>query len=198
MIIVWCPKKGIRLPGHGPLARYVKLRIASAPGMPGTFSPPPRVSDPGMHHSTFVTHVPWCMLGSITSGFLWSRWRGKRSRHSRRMRNPQFYVSGKRPMTYLNAGTYHRQHSDNGNKLQLSRDLYDATDRMWCYNDSRHTNTEKYYNNGTDWFLRTDNDNKMTSLSCKPEIFSSAFSWLKPFISNQIALKFVRGGPVDN
>ena len=26
------------------------------------------------------------------------RWRGKRSRHSRRMRNPQFYVSGKKPM----------------------------------------------------------------------------------------------------
>ena len=22
-----------------------------------------------------VTHVPWCMLGSLTSGFLWSRWR---------------------------------------------------------------------------------------------------------------------------
>ena len=36
--------------------------------------------------------------GSLTSGFLWSRWRGKRSRHSRRMRNPQFHVSGKRPM----------------------------------------------------------------------------------------------------
>ena len=27
------------------------------------------------------------------------RWQGKRSRHSRRMRKPQFYVSGKRPMT---------------------------------------------------------------------------------------------------
>ena len=26
------------------------------------------------------------------------RWRGKRSRHSRRMRNPRFYVSGKRPI----------------------------------------------------------------------------------------------------
>ena len=25
-------------------------------------------------------------------------WRGKRSRHYRRMRNPQFCVSGKRPM----------------------------------------------------------------------------------------------------
>ena len=27
------------------------------------------VSDPG------VTHVPWCMPGSLTSGFLWIRWR---------------------------------------------------------------------------------------------------------------------------
>ena len=26
---------------YGPLARYVKLRIAHVPGMPGTFSPPP-------------------------------------------------------------------------------------------------------------------------------------------------------------
>ena len=25
---------------HGPLARYVKFRVAHAPGMPGTFSPP--------------------------------------------------------------------------------------------------------------------------------------------------------------
>ena len=83
---------------HGPLARYVTLRAAHAPGMPGTFSPLPHVSDPGIHHGTCVRHVPWCMPGSLTSGFLWSRWRGKRSRHSRRMRNPQFYVSGKRPM----------------------------------------------------------------------------------------------------
>ena len=83
---------------HGPLARYVKLRVAHVPGMPGTFSPPPRVSDYGMHHGTCVAHVPWCMKGSLTSVFLWSRWRGKRSRHSRRMRKPQFYVSGKRPI----------------------------------------------------------------------------------------------------
>ena len=64
--------------------------------MPGTFHPPPQISDPDKHHGTCVTHGPWCMPGSLTSGFLWSRWRGKRSRHSRRMRNPQFYVSGKR------------------------------------------------------------------------------------------------------
>ena len=66
--------------------------------MPGTFSPPPWVSDPDMHHGTCVTHVPWCMSGSLTSGFLWSWLRGKRSRHSQRLCNPQFYVSGKRPM----------------------------------------------------------------------------------------------------
>ena len=66
--------------------------------MPGTFSPPEPVSDPDIHHGTCVTHVQWCLPGSLTSGFLWSRWRGKLSRHSRRMRNPQFCVSGKRPM----------------------------------------------------------------------------------------------------
>ena len=45
--------------------------------MPGKFSPPPRVSDPGMHHGTCVTHVPWCMQGSLSNDFLWSRRRGK-------------------------------------------------------------------------------------------------------------------------
>ena len=78
--------------------QILKIGVGHAPGMPGTFSPPSRISDPDMHHGTCVTHVPWCMLGSLISGFLWSRWRGKHSRHSRRMRNPQFYVSGKRPM----------------------------------------------------------------------------------------------------
>ena len=82
----------------GPLVRYVKLRVAHAPGMPGTFSPPPRIGDPDIHYGTCVTHVPWCMPGSLTSGFPWCRWRGKRSWHSWRMRKPQFYVSGKRPM----------------------------------------------------------------------------------------------------
>ena len=29
------------------------------------FQRKPLVSDPGMHHSTCVTHVPWCMSGSL-------------------------------------------------------------------------------------------------------------------------------------
>ena len=63
----------LHLTVNGSLTRYVKLRVAHAPGMPGTFSPPrlqrsPPVSDPGMHHGTCVTHVRWCMLGSLTRG----------------------------------------------------------------------------------------------------------------------------------
>ena len=57
------------------------------------FQRKPIVSDPGIHHGTCVTHVPWCISGSlIRSGG------EKRSRHSWRMRNPQFSVSGKRHM----------------------------------------------------------------------------------------------------
>ena len=58
---------------HEPLTRYVKLRVAHAPGMPGTVSRHQLqrellVSDPGMHHDTCVTHVPWCLSGSLTRG----------------------------------------------------------------------------------------------------------------------------------
>ena len=91
---------------HEPFNRYVKLRVVHAPGMPGTFSPPPRVSDPDMHHGPCLTHVPWCKPVSLTSGFLWNRWRGKRFPHSRRMRNPQFYVSGKRPIFVVVCGCH--------------------------------------------------------------------------------------------
>ena len=30
-----------------------------------------------MHYGTCVTHVPWCMPGSLTSGFLWNWRRGE-------------------------------------------------------------------------------------------------------------------------
>ena len=50
---------------HGPLARYVKLWVVHAPGMQGTFSPPSRVSDPNMHHGTYVTHVLLCTPGTL-------------------------------------------------------------------------------------------------------------------------------------
>ena len=54
-----------------------KIAGAHAPGMPGTFSLSPHVSDPDMHYGTCVTHVPGCMPGSLTSGFLRNRRQGK-------------------------------------------------------------------------------------------------------------------------
>ena len=74
---------------HGRLARYVKLWVAHAPGMPGTLFPRP-TSKGNVRDARAMMHVGIAKL----------RWRGKRSRHSRRMRNPLFYVYGKRPMTY--------------------------------------------------------------------------------------------------
>ena len=82
---------------HGPLTRYAKSRVAHNRECRGRFP---------LHHGlaipTCITARAWCTCrdtpATLISGFLWSRWRGKRSRHSRRMRNPQFCVSGKSPI----------------------------------------------------------------------------------------------------
>ena len=89
---------GHNLIWHRPLTRYVKLCVAHAPGMPGTFSPPPTSKETAslrsQHASWHVRHARAVMHVGISN----PRWRGKRSRHSRRMRNPRFCVSGKTPM----------------------------------------------------------------------------------------------------
>ena len=100
-----------------PLTKYIKLRVVHGRGMPGTFSPSPRISDANMHHGTCVKPVPWCMLGSLTSGFLWSGWQGKRSRHSRRMCNPLLYVSGK-TMKWLHS-SIQLTYKDIGHKVPI-------------------------------------------------------------------------------
>ena len=111
---------------HGPLTNYAKLRVAHAPGMPGTFSPPPRVSSPDMHHGSCVTHVPWCMPGSLTSDFLCSRW------HSWRMRNPQFYVSGNRPMLCDAIKSYSENHFSTLRPQQNGREFSDSIFLKYC------------------------------------------------------------------
>ena len=57
----------------GLLPDTQKLRVMQVPGMSETFSPPPTskkplVIDPGMNHDKGVTHVPWCMSGSLPRG----------------------------------------------------------------------------------------------------------------------------------
>ena len=60
--------------GYRPLTRCRKLRIVHAPGILGTFftghrpKRKPLASDPDVHHGTCVTHVPWCMSGSLNGG----------------------------------------------------------------------------------------------------------------------------------
>ena len=70
----------------GPLTRYAKLRSAHAPGMPGTFSPPPTSKETA---SKQPRHV----------GSTYPRWRGKLSRHSRRMRIRNFTYLARGPFT---------------------------------------------------------------------------------------------------
>ena len=63
-----------RRTGDKPWASYQIRKIAgcACAGNAGNVSPrrqfqrKPLVSDPGMHHGTCVTHVPWCMSGSLT------------------------------------------------------------------------------------------------------------------------------------
>ena len=93
-IVSWADCQRVKHLAMGLLPDTLNCGFAHAPGMSGTFSPPPiskeaasyrsRHASRHVHHGTCVTHVRWCMSGSLTrSG----------------MRNPQFYVSGKRPTT---------------------------------------------------------------------------------------------------
>ena len=63
---------------NGPLTRYAKLRVAHAPGMPGTFSPPPTSKETAgqrsQHASRHVRHA----RAVIHVGIANPRWRGKR------------------------------------------------------------------------------------------------------------------------
>ena len=154
--------------GHGPLARYVKLRVAHVPGMPGTFSPPPLISDPDMHRGTCVTHVPGCMPGSLISGFFWNQRRGKRSRHSRRMRNPQVYVSGKRPM-----GPHG---TDKQDKTKHSQNILTWLDEF----EFPSRRMKNYLQSLTQWLKFAD------------DIFFNQKVW----VAIQISLKFVTKGTI--
>ena len=71
-----------------------------------TFSPSPQVSDPDI----CVTHVPWCMKLFFEIGG------GGRSRHSRRMRNLQFYVS---PCSCLHVYSFTRQKPEGSSQTSV-------------------------------------------------------------------------------
>ena len=84
-----------------PLTRCVKVWVAMR-RIPGTLSPPPTskvtATYRSRHASRRVSHARAVMHVGIAN----RRWRGKRSWHSWRMRNPCFDVSGKRPIAWDN------------------------------------------------------------------------------------------------
>ena len=74
-----------------------KLQLAHAPGIPGMFYPPTSketASYRSRHALRHMRDARAVMHVSIPN----RRWLGKRSRHSRRIHNPKFYASGKRPI----------------------------------------------------------------------------------------------------
>ena len=81
---------------YGPLTRYAKLRVAHEAGRE-RFSPTAgKRSQRASRHLLDARAV--IHSGIADRRFLWSRRRGKRSRHYQSMRKPQFCVSGKRPI----------------------------------------------------------------------------------------------------
>ena len=80
------------------------------------------------------------------SKYTWSRCRGKRYRHSRRMRNPQFCVSGKR-LDLLNIAHYlnddrwaQREFSHSSYTWQLAQWLtfHNRRSKQWLYRHKSH------------------------------------------------------------
>ena len=74
---VWVGVGGWGRVGNLPLRSWASYQIrkiagCACAGNAGNISPrrqfqrKPLVSDPAMHHGTCVTHVPWCMSGSLT------------------------------------------------------------------------------------------------------------------------------------
>ena len=158
--------------------------------MPGTF-PSPWISDPGMRHGTCVTHVPWCMPGSLISAFLWSRCRGKRSQHFRHMRNPQFYVSGKRP---IEGHVSYPNGSPNVSRLGLCSSLYicrKATDvTFWPWGHSatsiNPTSSTQHSSSQRDVYDSHVNENKVDDSGCEaPRMYKTTATKVSFSIAKQ-------------
>ena len=81
-------------------ASYQIRKIAgyACPGNAGNVFPPPTSKETAIKRSRHASRHVRYARAVMHVGLAIPRWRRKRSRHSRRMRNPQFYVSGKRPI----------------------------------------------------------------------------------------------------
>ena len=83
---------------HRPVRRNVKLWVAHVPGIPVTFPPPSTSKETASSRSRHASRHVRDARAVMHVGIANLRWRGKRSRHSRRMRNLQCYLSDRRSM----------------------------------------------------------------------------------------------------
>ena len=130
---------------HGFLTIYAKLRVAHAPGMPGTFSLPPTSKENASQRSRHASRHVRDARAVMHVGIAIPRWRGKRSRHFRRMRKTQFYVCGKRPMYNLldNATNGHNTGSMSYLPEQGVNSPYLQKECLLTYRMRIHTNVRK-------------------------------------------------------
>ena len=99
---------------HGPLARYVKLRVRMRRECRERFPRHRRWAIPTcITARASRTCRDACRDRQLAVSFEIGGG-GKRSRHSRRMRNLQFYVSGKRPMEWHDVITQPCHNSNDG------------------------------------------------------------------------------------
>ena len=84
---------------NGPLTRYVKLQVAHAPGIPGTFPPPPTSKETASKRSRRASRHVRDASGVMHVGIAYPRWRGKTFPAFPAHAHPQFYVYGKRPIS---------------------------------------------------------------------------------------------------
>ena len=82
---------------HGPLTRYGKSQVAHAPGMPGTFPPRPTSKETASKRSRLASRHVRRACAVMHVGITYPRWRGKRSRHSRRMHTHNFTYLARGP-----------------------------------------------------------------------------------------------------
>ena len=91
----------------GPLTRYVKLRVAHAPGIPGTFSPPLNSKETASWRSQYASRHVHDVRAVMHFVIANPCWRGKCSRHSRCMPSRNFTYQAGGPCTHSHCEQMH-------------------------------------------------------------------------------------------
>ena len=116
---------------NGPLTRYAKLWVAHAPGMPGTFFPPPTSKETASQRSRYASRHVSDARAVMHVGIANSRWWGKRSQHSRCMGNPQFTYLARGPCQNPQEEVVPKEYHYQQSQLWVPNTLKNVSRRTW-------------------------------------------------------------------